>query len=62
MWELYLAASEMAFREQTMMVFQMQLTKRQGIVPMTRDYIVEDEAQLPALEARSRMSLRLAGE
>ena len=29
----------MAFREQAMMVFQMQLTKRQGVVPMTRDYI-----------------------
>ena len=39
MWEFYLAASEMAFREQDMMVFQIQLTKRQGVVPMTRDYI-----------------------
>ncbi len=39
MWEFYLAASEMAFREQNMMVFQIQLTKRQGVVPITRDYI-----------------------
>ena len=39
MWEFYLAAAEMAFREQAMMVFQLQLTKRQGIVPMTRDYV-----------------------
>ena len=30
MWEFYLAASEMAFREQAMMVFQIQLTKRQA--------------------------------
>ena len=30
MWEFYLAASEMAFREQDMMVFQIQLTKRAG--------------------------------
>jgi cyclopropane-fatty-acyl-phospholipid synthase len=29
MWEFYLAASETAFREQAMMVFQLQLTKRQ---------------------------------
>jgi hypothetical protein len=29
MWEFYLAAAEMAFREQAMMVFQIQLTKRQ---------------------------------
>ena len=50
MWEFYLAASEMAFREQAMMVFQMQLTKRQGIVPMTRDYITREEARLRALE------------
>jgi cyclopropane-fatty-acyl-phospholipid synthase len=40
----------------------MQLTKQQGIVPMTRDYIVRDEARLRALEARSRPPLRLAGE
>jgi cyclopropane-fatty-acyl-phospholipid synthase len=35
MWELYLASSEMAFREEGMMVFQIQMTKRQGIVPVT---------------------------
>ena len=39
MWEFYLAASEMSFRKQNLMNFQIQLTKRQGIVPMTRDYI-----------------------
>src|SRR5262249_58048714 len=62
MWEFYLAASEMAFREQAMMVMQMQLTKRQGVVPMTRDYIMREEARLPALERGSRPPLRLAGE
>jgi cyclopropane-fatty-acyl-phospholipid synthase len=62
MWEFYLAAAEMAFREQAMMVFQMQLTRRQGVVPMTRDYIVRDEARLRALERGSRPPLRLAGE
>jgi cyclopropane-fatty-acyl-phospholipid synthase len=62
MWEFYLAASEMAFREQAMMVFQMQLTRRQGVVPMTRDYIARDEARLRALEGGSRPPLRLAGE
>ncbi len=66
MWEFYLAASEMAFREQGLMVFQMQLTKRQGIVPMTRDYIEREDARLarpgrraaPAPAARRRMSRR----
>ena len=62
MWEFYLAASEMAFREQAMMVLQMQLTKRQGVVPMTRDYIMREETRLRALEGGSRPPLRLAGE
>ena len=62
MWEFYLAASEMAFREQAMMVFQLQLTKKQGIVPMTRDYITREEARLRALEHGGRPTLRLAGE
>jgi cyclopropane-fatty-acyl-phospholipid synthase len=50
MWEFYLAAAETAFREQAMMVFQLQLTKRQDVVPMTRDYIAREEARLRALE------------
>ncbi|MGY3453029.1 class I SAM-dependent methyltransferase [Bradyrhizobium sp. USDA 4353] len=62
MWEFYLAASEMAFRKQNMMNFQIQLTKRQGIVPMTRDYIHREEARLRALERGTRPALRMAGE
>ena len=62
MWEFYLAASEMAFREQAMMVFQIQLTKRQDVVPTTRDYLVREEARLRALETGQRPPLRLAGE
>jgi len=62
MWEFYLAASEMTFREQGMMVFQLQLTKRQGVVPITRDYIAREEARLRGVEGGSRPPLRLAGE
>jgi cyclopropane-fatty-acyl-phospholipid synthase len=62
MWEFYLAASEMTFREQNMMVFQIQLTKRQGVVPITRDYLVREEARLRGAEGGSRPPLRLAGE
>jgi cyclopropane-fatty-acyl-phospholipid synthase len=62
MWEFYLAAAEMAFRSQAMMVVQMQLTKRQGVVPMTRDYIMDETARLRALEREHRPPLRLAGE
>jgi cyclopropane-fatty-acyl-phospholipid synthase len=62
MWEFYLAASEMAFRQHGMMVFQLQLTRRQGVVPITRDYIGQAEAQLRLAEANRRPQLRLAGE
>ena len=62
MWEFYLAASEMSFREQDMMVFQIQLTKRQDVVPMTRDYIGREEQRLRGLEGERRAPLRLAGE
>jgi cyclopropane-fatty-acyl-phospholipid synthase len=62
MWEFYLAASEMAFRRQNMMVFQIQLAKRQGVVPITRDYIAKGEARLRRLEAGPHAPLRLAGE
>jgi cyclopropane-fatty-acyl-phospholipid synthase len=62
MWEFYLAASEMAFREQAMMVMHIQLTKRQGVVPNTRDYIASEEKRLRALEGGQRPPLRLAGE
>ena len=62
MWEFYLAASEMSFREQNMMVMQIQLAKRQGVVPNTRDYISREERRLAAAEGKRRPPLRLAGE
>ncbi|MGY3614800.1 class I SAM-dependent methyltransferase [Bradyrhizobium sp. USDA 10063] len=62
MWEFYFAASEMSFRKQNMMNFQLQLTKRQGVVPITRDYIGQEEARLRGIEQRARPRLQLAGE
>ena len=62
MWEFYLASSEMAFREQNLMVFQIQLAKRQGLTPMTRDYIAREEQRLRTIESQERQPLRLAGE
>jgi cyclopropane-fatty-acyl-phospholipid synthase len=62
MWEFYLAASEMSFREQNMMVMQIQLAKRQGVVPVTRDYISREERRLAAAESKRKPPLRLAGE
>ena len=62
MFEFYLASSEMAFRHQGMMVFQLQLARREGVVPMTRSYIAQGEAALRGMENRNRPGLRLAGE
>lgn len=62
MWEFYLACSEMSFRKQNMMNFQIQLTKRQGVVPMTRDYIGYEEAKLRGIERGQRPRLQVAGE
>jgi len=42
MWELYLAVSEGSFLWGDMAVFQLQLAKQHGSVPITRDYLVTD--------------------
>jgi cyclopropane-fatty-acyl-phospholipid synthase len=62
MWEFYLACSEMAFREGDMVVFQIQMAKRKGLTPATRDYITREEARLRGLEAGYSTPMRLAGE
>ncbi|WP_339871147.1 cyclopropane-fatty-acyl-phospholipid synthase family protein [uncultured Brevundimonas sp.] len=41
MWEFYLAASEVGFRDLGHMVFQIQLSKRQDAVPLTRAYLCD---------------------
>ncbi len=48
MWEMYLISSEVAFRRQDHMVFQMQLSKAVDTVPLTRDYLVHWERERSA--------------
>jgi cyclopropane-fatty-acyl-phospholipid synthase len=43
MWEFYLAGSEVAFRHNGHINFQMQLAKRVDTVPLTRDYMFDWE-------------------
>ncbi len=43
MWEFYLVGSELAFRREGHMVFQIQLAREQTAVPLTRDYIAAAE-------------------
>src|SRR5208282_606921 len=61
MWEFYLAGSETSFRVDGHMVFQIQLAKRQDAVPLTRDYIMEREAEFRRREAQY-YGLRQAAE
>lgn len=51
MWECYLCISEAAFRFLDVVVFQLQLTRRNDVVPLTRDYIARGEADLRARES-----------
>src|SRR5258705_777420 len=62
MWEFYLACSEMSFRKQNMMNFQIQLTKRQGIQPMTPGYIANEEAKLRGGQQNPRQRPHVAAE
>ena len=52
MWEFYLAASECAFRFYGMNNFQIQFAKDQHALPLTRDYMLEAEAELRRAESR----------
>ncbi|WP_281024044.1 SAM-dependent methyltransferase [Microvirga flavescens] len=56
MWDCYLAMSESAFRFQDSVVFQLQLTRRNDVVPLTRDYIAEREDLLKRAEERASKS------
>ena len=55
MWEFYLAASEVAFRYQGHINFQMQIAKRIDAVPLTRDYMFDWEREhAPAAKSKER--------
>jgi len=61
MWEFYLAGSETSFRVDGHMIFQFQLAKRQDVVPLTREYIGDREAQLRRHEGALPISWRATG-
>jgi cyclopropane-fatty-acyl-phospholipid synthase len=52
MFEFYLAGSEIAFRREGQMVFQIQLAHRQTAVPLTRDYVTDTERRMVRASAR----------
>jgi cyclopropane-fatty-acyl-phospholipid synthase len=60
MWEFYLAGAECSFRYETTVNFQLQLTKSLYAVPLTRDYITAQEAELRRRDSIA-WGLRIAG-
>jgi len=53
MWDYYLAMSEAAFRFEDVVVFQLQIARRQDAAPLKRDYVREAEDRLRARERTS---------
>lgn len=51
MWEFYLVGCEIAFRRMDQVVFQIQISRRQDAVPLTRDYIAAWERKHPEKRA-----------
>ena len=51
MWEFYLAASECAFRFGGMNNFQIQFVKNQNVLPLTRNYITEEEERMRVIDS-----------
>jgi cyclopropane-fatty-acyl-phospholipid synthase len=51
MWEFYLTACEVGFRTADLMVFQLQLAKRQDAVPLTRSYLFDQPTAAPSRQA-----------
>lgn len=61
MWRYYLVASELAFRHNGHVVFQLQLAKRQDAVPLTRDYLLNRTAP-QSIEANQNSPILIAAE
>jgi cyclopropane-fatty-acyl-phospholipid synthase len=51
MWEFYLISAEMMFRTGAQEVFHMQLARTRDAAHIVRDYMVEEQARLRALDA-----------
>ena len=54
MWDFYLAAMELGFRRAGQVVFQVQLAKKIDSLPITRDYMVDNERGMTVADAEPR--------
>ena len=62
MWEFYLVLCEIGFRLRTMVVFQIQLSKRLTTLPITRDYMGEWEEEALHKRVKAVARLQQAGD
>lgn len=62
MWQFYLAGAEAAFRYGGLVNWQLQYIKRRDAIPMTRDFMFEEEERLRGLEAPPEWHLSRAAE
>ena len=49
MWEFYFVSCESAFRYSDLVVYQLQLAKQHGVVPITRDYLYSQDTRADEL-------------
>jgi len=57
MWQFYLVGAEAAFRYGAMVNWQIQYVRRRDAIPMTRDYMFEEERRLRALDEEPQWHL-----
>jgi cyclopropane-fatty-acyl-phospholipid synthase len=62
MWQFYLAGAEAAFRHGGLVNWQLQYVKRRDAIPMTREYMFEEEERLRGLEQPPEWHLARAAE
>lgn len=62
MWQFYLAGAEAAFRHGGLVNWQLQYVRRRDAIPMTRDYMFEEERRLFAAEEPPEWHIRAAAE
>jgi cyclopropane-fatty-acyl-phospholipid synthase len=62
MWQFYLVGAEAAFRYGGLVNWQLQYVKRRDAIPMTWDYMFEEERRLHALEEAPEWRLNAAAE
>jgi cyclopropane-fatty-acyl-phospholipid synthase len=55
MWEFYLQSCEAGFRWGGLTVFQLQLATAIDALPITRDYMIEEESRLRSVDAEETM-------